>query len=105
MAGIRPRIGAAAHAGVMFVESVLPALALRALGRMAGGIRTLARRALAQGIVLFEHTLHGMLAFVHNMTRPPQAGGPASAFLQEVAQHKRALQKRAPSKRVIVDDN
>lgn len=103
--GLRPRTGGLMHRGVVFVESALPALAVGLAHGAGHGLRSLARRAMAQTILLFEQFLHRLLALMHDMTRPPQAGGPASAFLQEVAQHKRALQKRAVSKRMILDDN
>ncbi|HVV15294.1 MAG TPA: hypothetical protein VHD55_02775 [Candidatus Paceibacterota bacterium] len=105
LASVRPKVGGAAHNAVMFIESVLPALFLRGARGLVAGARGLARRIVARSIVLFERLLHKMLVFMHDMTRPPQAGGPASAFLQEVAEHKRALQKRAPGKRMILDDN
>jgi hypothetical protein len=105
LARIRPGAGGVAYRAVMFVESVLPALVVGGVQGLFLGVRALARRVMARTIVLFERVLHRMLAFMHDMTRPPSGGGPASAFLQEVAEHKRALQKRSSGKGAIFDDN
>lgn len=105
MSGMRPKVGGVAHAGVMFVESVLPSLVVRWIQQLIVAARALAHKALARGILLFEHVLHRMLVSVRDMTtHAPSSGGPASAFLREVAEHKRTLQRRSSDKRAIFDE-
>ena len=104
LAAVRPRAGGVAHAGVMFFEQALPSLMLRSLTRLVSGMRVAAKTTLARSILLFEHALQRMLLFVRDTTGPAQQGGPASAFLREVADHKRKLLEEKLDKRAIFDD-
>ncbi len=104
LARMRPQRGGVAHSGVMFVEHVLPSLVVSSIKQFFVATRLAARAALARGILLFEHVLQRMLLFVRDMTQPPQGGGPASAFLREVAEHKRKLLEQKLDKRAIFDE-
>lgn len=104
LAAVRPKRGGVAHSGVAFIEHALPSLVARSLARFFLAARAAAKTLLARGILLFEHALQRLLVVVRDMTQPPQGGGPASAFLQEVADHKRKLLEEKLDKRAIFDD-
>lgn len=105
MGSVRPKVGGVMHSGVVFVESVLPALFIRSAKRLLSGMNVWIQKTFARAIVFFEQTLRWMLDSIHEMTtKPRQGGGPASAFLREVAEHKRKLQKRSAHKRAILDE-
>ncbi len=61
LASVRHGAGGITHRAVMFVESVLPALALRGVQGLIAGARSLARRTVARSIVLFERLLPRLL--------------------------------------------
>lgn len=104
LAGVRPKVGGVLQTIVLFVEHILPALVRHTIASGWRALRDVLKRLLARGILLFELVLHRMLTYIHDVMQPPQGGGQASAFLREVAEHKRKLLQRSPEKRVILDE-
>lgn len=104
LAGVRPRLRRFFHTILVVVEHVIPGL-IRHLVRgilrfMRGGVQ----RVIARGILVFEQMLERVLHTVRTTSAPPQGSGEVSNFLREVAAHKRAILKRAPSKRAIFEE-
>jgi hypothetical protein len=105
LGGVRPRVGAYFHTALVAVERVLPALVSRTLKRVTNGFSWLMHNGTARGVLILERMLEKTLAGVRYATsHPPVASaGKASAFLQEVAEHKKNLLKRAEPPRVVTE--
>jgi hypothetical protein len=101
---VRPGLRKFFHTILVFVEQVIPAFSKRVLHNafrlMRGGLE----RVIARAILMFEYMLEHVLHRVRQTSHPPQGSGEVSNFLREVAAHKRALLKRAPSKRAIFEE-
>ncbi|MBI2005133.1 hypothetical protein HYS79_03215, partial [Patescibacteria group bacterium] len=91
----RPAVGRFFNAGLVWLEYILPALLRQALFRAGRALRTWVREVIARGIVFFERILEAVLFTVREKTRAPKGAGEVSAFLREVADHKKKLLKRA----------
>jgi biopolymer transport protein ExbB/TolQ len=90
----RPAIGNFFKRVFWWIEKVLPAL-VRVYGRRAFRFAKAAlQRGLARSILWLERTLEHILRTVREKTETPRAPGEASAFLREVAEHKRKLSRR-----------
>jgi len=100
----RPAIGRFFHAGLVWLEHILPALLRQALFSAGRTLRAWVRETIARGIVFFERALEFVLLTVREKTRAPKGTGEVSSFLREVADHKKKLLKRSPSERVILDE-
>ncbi|MDP4020623.1 MAG: hypothetical protein Q8P58_01080 [Candidatus Adlerbacteria bacterium] len=98
---LRPALGHFFHRMLVFVERGLPsAVRTFILGTVRKHVRTFA----AHAMVFFEHNLERMLHLVRQKSQEPRGEGVTSQFLQEVAAHKQKLLRRAPSKRMILDE-
>src|SRR3989344_5890430 len=101
---VRPGLRKFFHTILVFVEQVIPVFFKHVLHNafrlMRGGLE----RLIARAILMFEYTLEHVLHRVRQTSKPPQGSGEVSNFLREVAAHKRALLKRAPSKRAIFEE-
>ena len=104
LTSVRPRMNGFFHTALFFVEYVLPALMVRAVRVLFSIVRTQAKVLLARSIAAFEHKLEHLLNVVREKTEAPRAGGQASAFLREVAEHKKTLLKRTKKDRTIVEE-
>lgn len=101
---LRPRLNRVFHNSLVFVERVLPALVRVGVERaVLLAIRTV-QRLIAQSIVLAEYWLQRALDMLHMTNHVPHPTTPASAFLREVAEHKKSLLKRSRRTRVIVQE-
>lgn len=100
----RPAVGRFFHACLVWFEHILPAMARRALARALHTLRLWVRDVVARGMVFFERTLELMLYAVREKTQAPKGSGQVSAFLREVADHKKKLLKRSRSERVILEE-
>ncbi|HUD03043.1 MAG TPA: hypothetical protein VMR46_03480 [Candidatus Paceibacterota bacterium] len=97
----RPAIGNFFKQTLWWIEKVLPAL-VRVYGRrMVRWCKAALQRALARSILWLEHTLEKVLRTVREKTDAPRAAGEASAFLREVAEHKRKLSRRVKKQPTI----
>ena len=100
----RPGVGNFFQKLLCWVERVLPAL-MRIYGRRAyRAVHTWVHRTVAQGVLAVETWLERVLHTLPHTTETPKGTGTASAFLQEVAEHKkklirysRALKPKAPA--------
>jgi len=100
-AGIRPAIGDFFRRALWWIEKVLPALARAYSRRIMRWCKVTLERAIAQGILWIEYTLEKILRSVREKTDAPRAEGEASAFLREVAEHKRKLSSRVKKQPTI----
>ena len=90
-AGARPALSTFFHNALFWVERVLPALLKSYTLRALRALRSLFWKAIALGVIVFERTLERVLHTVREKTAPSRAPGEASAFLREVADHKKNL--------------
>jgi hypothetical protein len=101
LAVARPHIASSLERGVQWVGHTLPAQAAE-LARVEGAkLRMWLHVTLARAVLSLEHTLERVLHVVREKTEPDRPVGEASAFLREVANHKKKLQRRAPERREI----
>ena len=92
---IRPQLGMFFHACLVWVEQALPALLAHAIRRGVGALNRVIHQVVARGILALEHALVWVLKTLHYTTQPTSSGtGEVSAFLREVAEHKKKLLKR-----------
>lgn len=90
-AGARPSVGAAAHVFLTWVEGVLPSLIAMRTRQTFHALRIWLQRSVARGLLAAEQWLEGVLDSIRGVTEHPQSNKEASAFLREVAEHKRTL--------------
>lgn len=101
---MRPKAGDFFRQCVHLFERTIPSLVAGGVERGALWLRTTARGSLAHALILAERALERALhALRHKTVPPPHAGGQASEFLREVAEHKKQLLKRERTERTIVD--
>jgi hypothetical protein len=100
----RPKVSRVSHDVVLTVEYILPSLVVRIIKRSIELVKDWLKQVVARAIFLFERMLEVLLHTVREKTRPPRGAGEASAFLREVADHKRELLKRSRDERFIADE-
>lgn len=104
MRGVRPAVGGML-AGVMhFIERIAPAMVQHWARRLWGIARVLFHRYVAWSVLWVERFLERTLHRLRHTTNTPRQGGEASAFLVEVAKHKKKLLKRPKQERTIVEE-
>jgi hypothetical protein len=91
LAGARPHVSVASQNVLVWFERVLPRLVLQLLRRGAHEARVLIHRTVAHSLIWAEHTLERVLASLRGVTERPRSNKQASAFLREIAEHKRQL--------------
>lgn len=94
---VRPRVGNFFHTFLFWIERVLPAL-VRVYGHRAiRAANVWVHRKAAQGVLFAEHWLERVLHTLRHTTDTKRDAprGVASAFLQEVAEHKKKLIRRS----------
>lgn len=93
-ASVRPGMRAFFRRWLFVAQRVLPALALGELERAWRVARAGARVGVARALLAAEQGLEHLLNRVrHATTHAPVRGSEASAFLREVAEHKKKLQE------------
>jgi hypothetical protein len=97
-AGVRPKTSAFFQIILQWGQKILPALALRYIERVWMLLRTKTQRAIAYSIVTFERTLESTLSAVRERTQGAHPDLEPSAFLREVADHKKSLLKDSHSR-------
>lgn len=99
---LRSTVGIFFHWALLWSEQVLPEL-LRLWARRAVTIcRNVAREGIAQGILLLEGGLEWVLHLIRRTTSEPRRGnGEVSAFLREVAEHKKKILRRTRPKQKL----
>ncbi len=98
MSRVRPKAGEMLGIGLNFVEKRAPALLRDAAGRGYATARVLVHRTAAWAVLhverLLEKTLHTL-----RHTTTARSEGEASAFLREVADHKKSLIEKSGEKK------
>ncbi|MDE1924600.1 MAG: hypothetical protein KGH79_00245 [Patescibacteria group bacterium] len=102
LSGVRPLVGTFVSRTLLWAGKIIPALVREQLARAGQTLRVLAHRFVAQSVLWFERTLEKVLHTVREKTGPPREPGEASAFLREVADHKKKLIHR--SRNTIVEE-
>ena len=99
LADLRPTLGAWLGALLHFVERVAPAIirywATIVYRRVSFEVHRAAAWLVIHTERLLEHTLHTI-----RHTTAPKEGGEASAFLREVAEHKKQLQEESQTRAI-----
>lgn len=96
LGSLRPIINRVFFHMLHFVEEHLPALMRANIERVFRFTVGAAHRFVAQVLLYVEYWLQRALDLLHLTTHIPHTTTPASAFLREVAAHKKNLLKRIP---------
>ena len=88
---MRPRIDRFFRSVLFWIERVIPTLLRIYVRRAVASALSLIHRVSAELIVHAEHTLEKTLHSLRHTTDVKRGVGEASAFLREVAEHKRKL--------------
>lgn len=99
LAGMRPAVGAFAHAAVLWFERALPGLVASSGTRAAKRAEAWLHRGAAHMLLATEQGLEHVLRRLRGVTEQPRTNREASEFLREVAAHKRTLLSKKTSKR------
>ena len=99
----RPRIGAWAHATLLWIERVLPALTMHYSKHAGKTAERLLHHGAAQALLAVEHGLERVLNTLRGVTEQPRSDKEASAFLREVAEHKRKLLRTPAERRAVIE--
>lgn len=99
-ASARPAVGHFFKEALWWIEKVLPALIRVYTIRTVRWLRVSLQKAIAISILWVEHTLERVLHTVRERTAVVREPGEASAFLREVAEHKRSLTRRVRKPKV-----
>ena len=99
---VRPHLNTVFHRTLVFVERILPVLVRVYAERMVLlGVRAV-QQLIARTILIAEHWLQKALDTLRMTTHVPHPSIPASAFLREVAEHKKTIIKRSRRPRGLV---
>lgn len=105
LASSRPAIGAFFHRKLMWLEYVLPGLLRVGIQTLYKSARRLAHVWAAWLVVRLERVLERALHTVRQTTHVvPRTGERASAFLREVAEHKKKLQEDNPDRGTVIEE-
>jgi hypothetical protein len=89
--GLRPIVSTLLSNTLVWLQKILPMLLQNLFVRGISAARTLVHRLVAQSILAFEYVLESVLHTVREKTAPQRHVGEVSAFLREVADHKKKL--------------
>ncbi|MBY0472730.1 hypothetical protein K2Q00_00380 [Patescibacteria group bacterium] len=91
LAGVRPHVSQVSHRVLVWIERVLPHLITQLARRGVSEGRVLVHRGAAYSLLWAEQGLERVLANLRGVTERPRSSKEASAFLREIAEHKRQL--------------
>lgn len=94
MSKVRPKAGEVLGAGLNFVERRAPALLRNTAAAGYAAARVLMHRSAAWSLLHLERMLEKTLHTLRHTT-DKAGGGEASAFLRDIAEHKKMLQERS----------
>jgi hypothetical protein len=98
----RPAVGEFFHQKLMWLEYVLPGLIRAGIKHLYLALRRLLHVWLAWVVVKVEHVLeHALHRVRHTTAVPPRQGEETSAFLRQVAEHKKKLQEEVPDRGIV----
>ena len=92
----RPGVGAFFHRTLVWIEQDFPARLSLIVSRGVVFGKKFLHYGIARSILAAERALEWVLGLLRYTTAPTAGMGEASAFLREVAEHKRKLLKRLP---------
>ncbi len=93
-AGLRPTVGVFLARSLFWIERRAPRLVRELLRSAGNSLLILMHRLVAKGVLIAERGLERTLHLLRHKTDAPRAQGEASAFLREVAEHKKKLLRR-----------
>lgn len=99
----RPAVGNFFHRGLSWFEYVLPGLLRVGVRRLYNTVRRLLHVWLAWVVVKVEQGLEYALHRVRHTTVVPKHAKETSAFLRQVAEHKKKLQDE-PQKSIVIEE-
>jgi hypothetical protein len=97
MSGVRPLVGERLAAAAQWLQERMPALLRKRVERLGQELLSFTHRTTAFVVVSVEHALERVLHTVREKTSVSPQGGEASAFLRQVADHKKELQRSRES--------
>lgn len=97
----RALLGERLTAVAPWFSHVLPQAARQILSRAWQQLLALLHRAAAWGILTFEHALERVLSIIREKTTHSRRTGEASAFLRQVADHKKELQRSRAQRHIV----
>lgn len=103
LASARPGIGAFFHRKLVWLEHVLPGLIRAGLHNLYRAVRRALHLGAAWAVLRLEQGLERTLRTLRRNTMPQarmRSGEETSAFLREVAEHKKRLQDEMPGQRI-----
>jgi hypothetical protein len=100
----RPAVGHFFHRTLSWFEYVLPGLARVGARRLYATARRVLHVWAARFVVKVEQGLEQALRRVRGTTAAPQPGRETSAFLREVAEHKKKLQEDLPDRSTVIEE-
>ncbi len=101
-ASARPRLAKFSNRMVFLFGTAVPLYIRWQLGRLYRVATSWVHRVTARVVVKVEHWLENILKNVREKTAPNRQPGEASAFLREVAEHKKKLTE-VPNEQKIVE--
>ncbi len=102
MSGMRPKAGAVLGESLRFVEQGLPHAVRRTARRAYKLSRLLFHRTVAWTVLQVERVLERTLHTLRHHTAEERGDGEVSAFLREVAEHKKSLLEQSGEKRSAI---
>lgn len=103
-AGMRPAMSAFSKKTLHWGQQILPALAQELIEKAWKFVLTQTHRAVAYSAIIFERALERVLRSVREWTESTHPSQEPSAFLREVADHKKnLLYKKGLKKNVLKD--
>lgn len=100
----RPAVGNFFHRGLSWLEYVLPGLLRVGARRLYNTVRRVLHVWAARLVVTLERWLEHALKRVRHTTAQPKRGGETSAFLRQVAEHKKKLQEDLPDRATVIEE-
>jgi len=100
----RPKVSRFMHWVMVFIEHVLPFVARRSAAQALRLARAGISNMLARLTLYIETSLRRLLLAIQQGMQPKRGGGVASAFLQEVAEHKKKLLKDPEERKAFFEE-
>lgn len=100
----RPRFGSFFEQVLLWAEHILPTLARVWSRRALRAASARVHRGVARLVLFLEHGLERSLHFIRHSTDVRRSAGEASAFLREVAEHKKKLLRTQTAYVRMVED-
>lgn len=100
----RPAVGNFFYRGLSWLEYVLPGLVRVGVRALYATARRVWHAWAARLIVTVEQWLERALSRVRRSTAGPRPGHQSSAFLRQVAEHKKKLQDDNPDRGTVIEE-